>query len=340
MKQKMWKTCGIILIVAALFMGAAAGCGNQNQTEAQQYKVGIVQLVTHDAADATNAGFVQALADYGFVEGENVTFVQRNGQNEQSNLESIAQAFINEDVDLICAVSTSTAQVMAAATDEIPIVGTAITNYEEAKLVKSNDAPGYNVTGTSDQNPIEKQGELLLQLVPDVKTVGIIYNSSEINSQLQVAHMKQYLEQHHVAVQEAAFSNINDMQQVAQSLVGQVEAIYLPTDNTVASSVPQIISVTEEASLPVIGGEIAQVEGGATATYGIDYYKLGYQTGEMAVKILKGEADSATMPIEYADEEDLTLAINQEEAERIGLEIPQELLEQATIIETKASTMK
>lgn len=339
MKQGIWKKCCAALTIGALTMGMAAGCGHQQQAQ-EQYKVGIVQLVTHDAADATNKGFVQALADAGLVEGENVTFVQRNGQNEQSNLESIAQTFINEDVDLICAVSTSTAQVMAAATEEIPIVGTAITNYEEAKLVKQNDAPGYNVTGTSDQNPIEKQGELLLQLVPEAKTVGIIYNSSEVNSQLQVAHMKAYLEQQGVAVQEAAFSNINDMQQVTQNLVGQVDAVYLPTDNTVASSMAQIISVTEAAQLPVIGGEVAQVEGGATATYGIDYYKLGYQTGEMAVKILHGEAEPATMPIEYAAEEDLTLAINQDEAQRIGLEIPQELLEQATIIETKASTAK
>lgn len=338
MKQKRWKTCGAVLAAAALVMGMAAGCGAQQHEE--QYKVGIVQLVTHDAADATSTGFIQALADNGLVEGENVTFIQRNGQNEQSNLESIAQSFLNEEVDLICAVSTSTAQVMAAATEEIPIVGTAITNYEEARLVKSNDAPGYNVTGTSDQNPIEKQGELLLQLVPEAKKVGILYNSSEINSQLQVANMKQYLAQYGVEVQDAAFSNINDMQQVAQHLAGQVDAVYLPTDNTVASSMPQIISVTEAAGLPVIGGEVAQVEGGAVATYGIDYYKLGYQTGEMAVKILRGEAEPATMPIEYVSEEDLTLVINQGEAERIGLTIPQELLEQATIMETKTSTAK
>ena len=336
MKQKRWMKCCAVLTIAAMAATMVAGCGNGKGAE-EQYKIGMVQLVTHGAADVASEGFVQALADNGLVEGENLTLIARNGQNEQSNLEGIAQTFVNEEVDLICAVSTSTAQVMASATTEIPIVGAAITNYEEARLVESNEAPGYNVTGTSDQNPIEKQGELILELVPEVKTVGIIYNSSEINSQLQVATMEEYLRQQGVAVQKAAFSNINSMQQVTQNLVGQVEAIYLPTDNTVASSMPQIITIAEEAELPVICSEVAQVEAGGTATYGIDYYKLGYQTGEMAVKILKEKADPATMPIEYAAEEDLTLVLNQGEADRIGLAIPQDLLEQAKIVETKTA---
>ncbi|MFR6290115.1 MAG: ABC transporter substrate-binding protein [Peptococcaceae bacterium] len=336
MKQKVWFKYCSAAAVAMLAVGLLSGCGNQAETE-EQYKIGIVQLTSHEAANTANQGFVQALADHGLAEGESVTFVQRNGQNEQSNLESIAQTFINEEVDLICAVSTSTAQVMASATEEIPIVGTAITDYVEAKLVESNEVPAYNVTGTSDQNPVEKQGELILQLVPDAKTVGVIYNSSEINSQLQVAWLEQYLQQQGIVLEKGAFSNISDMQQAAANLVDQVDAIYLPTDNTVASGVPQVIAITEAAKLPVICGEVGQVEGGGTATYGIDYYKLGYKTGEMAVRILKDGADPAEMPIEYADEEDLTLVINQGEAERIGLSIPQELLEQAQIVETKTN---
>ncbi len=333
MKLKTLKKCCALVTMAALTIGMATGCGAQSDTEA--YKVGIVKLVTHTAADSASEGFKQALADNGFVEGENIEFLEQNGQNEQSNLQSIAQGFISEDVDMICAVSTSTAQVMAAATADIPIVGTAITDYEEAKLVERNEAPGYNVTGTSDQNPIEKQGELIMQMVPDVKTVGIIYNSSEVNSQLQTASMKKYLEAHDVNVLEAAFSNINNMQQATESLVGQVEAIYLPTDNTVASSIPQVVSITEAANLPVICGADTMVEAGGTATYGINYYNLGYQTGEMAVKILKGEAEPADMPIEYANEDELTLVINKGEADRIGLIIPQELLDNAQIVETK-----
>ena len=335
---KRFKTCCALVTIAALTVGAVAGCGNQSKQEAnqtEQYKIGIVQLVDHKASDTARDGFVAAMADNGFVEGENTTFLERNGQNEQSNLESIAQSFLNEEVDLICAVSTSTAQVMASATSEIPIVGTAITDYEEARLVESNETPGYNVTGTSDRNPIEKQGELILQLVPDVQVVGILYNSSEINSQLQVKAMKQYLQEQGVAVQEGAFANINDMQQTVQNLSETVDVIYLPTDNTVASSIPQVIAVTEDAKIPVICSEVAQVEGGGTATYGIDYYNLGYQTGEMAVKILKGEAEPASMPVEYANEEDLMLVVNQGEADRIGLEIPQELLDTARIVETK-----
>ena len=333
MKFKTLRKCCAVVTMAAMAAGMLTGCGGQ--TEAESYKIGIVKLVTHTAADTASEGFKQALADNGFVEGENIEFLEQNGQNEQSNLQNIAQNFISEDVDLICAVSTSTAQVMAAATSDIPIVGTAITNYEESKLVKSNEEPGYNVTGTSDQNPIERQGELIIKLVPDVKSVGVVYNASEINSQLQVAHMRAYLATKGVTVVEAPFSDINHMQQVTESLVGNVEAIFLPTDNTVASAIPQVVTIAEKANLPVICGADTMVEAGGTATYGIDYYNLGYKTGEMAVKILKGEAEPATMPIEYANEDELALVINKGEADLIGLEIPQELLESAKIVETK-----
>ena len=333
MKQKSLKKYFVIFLIAALVCGMLTGCGGGNDKE--MYKIGIVQLVSHGAGEAAADGFKQALLDSGLVEGETVTFIEQNGQNEQSNLESIAQSFISEDVDLICAVSTSTAQVMAAATDEIPIVGTAITNYEETRLVESNEAPGYNVTGTSDQNPIEKQGELLLNLVPDAKNVGIVYNASEVNSQLQVAHMTAYMQSRNVTVVESTFADINHMQQATQALVGKVDAIYLPTDNAVASSMAQVVTVAEDAKLPVICGAITQVEGGGIATYGIDYYKLGYQSGEMALKILNGEAEPAAMPIEFANEEDLALVINKGEADLIGLDIPQELLEQAQFVETK-----
>ncbi len=333
MKQKSLKKYFVIFLIAALVCGMLTGCGGGNDKE--MYKIGIVQLVSHGAGEAAADGFKQALLDSGLVEGETVTFIEQNGQNEQSNLESIAQSFISEDVDLICAVSTSTAQVMAAATDEIPIVGTAITNYEETRLVESNEAPGYNVTGTSDQNPIEKQGELLLDLVPDAKNVGIVYNASEVNSQLQVAHMTAYMQSRNVTVVESTFADINHMQQATQALVGKVDAIYLPTDNAVASSMAQVVTVAEDAKIPVICGAITQVEGGGIATYGIDYYKLGYQSGEMALKILNGEAEPAAMPIEFANEDDLALVINKGEADLIGLDIPQELLEQAQFVETK-----
>lgn len=333
MKQKSLKKYFAIFLIAALVCGMLTGCGGGNDKE--MYKIGIVQLVSHGAGEAAADGFKQALLDSGLVEGETVTFIEQNGQNEQSNLESIAQSFISEDVDLICAVSTSTAQVMAAATDEIPIVGTAITNYEETRLVESNEVPGYNVTGTSDQNPIEKQGELLLDLVPDAKNVGIVYNASEVNSQLQVANMTAYMQSRNVTVVESTFADINHMQQATQALVGKVDAIYLPTDNAVASSMAQVVTVAEEAKLPVICGAITQVEGGGIATYGIDYYKLGYQSGEMALKILNGEAEPAAMPIEFANEDDLALVINKGEADLIGLDIPQELLEQAQFVETK-----
>ena len=326
-----------VMLIAFMIAGFMSGCNSANQSGngEEEYMIGMVQLVCHDAANISGNGFKDALSENGFIEGENLTIVERNGQNEQSNLEGIAQGFINDDVNLICAISTSAAQVMAAATDEIPILGSAVTDYEEAGLVKSNEKPGYNITGTSDQNPVEKQGELLLELVPDAKSVGILYNTSEINSKVQLERMEKYMKEHNVKVVRAGFSNINDMQQTQQNIMGKVDAIYIPTDNTVASSLAQVVTLAEEYKTPVICGETAQVEGGGIATYGIDYYQLGYRTGEMAAKILKGEAEPSEMPIEYASDDELTLVINKGEADRIGLTVPQDLLDKAKIVETK-----
>lgn len=338
MEFKKYMKKGVALVLMAFMTaGLMTGCGSTNQSGNgdESYKIGMVQLVCHDAANISGNGFKDALADNGFVEGENLTIIERNGQNEQSNLEGIAQGFINDDVNLICAISTSASQVMAAATDQIPILGSAVTDYEQAGLVESDEKPGYNVTGTSDQNPVEKQGELLLQLVPDAKNVGVLYNTSEINSKLQVERMEAYMKEHGVKVIRAGFSNINDMQQSQQNIMGKIDALYIPTDNTVASSLPQVITLAEENALPVICSEEAMVEGGGIATYGIDYYKLGYRTGEMAVQILKGEAEPSEMPIVRAADDELTLVINKGEADRIGLAIPEELLKDAKIVETK-----
>ncbi|MBO5168852.1 MAG: ABC transporter substrate-binding protein [Phascolarctobacterium sp.] len=311
-------------VMLTLAMGALAGCGGEKKEAAKKdkFNVGIVQIVEHAALDVASKGFVDGMAAKGYKEGENVTYDRQNAQADQSNLHTIAQHFINKKVDLICAVATPAAQVVANATQDIPIVATAVTDYEAAKLIKSNAKPETNVTGTSDMNLVEAQLDLIIKLVPTVKTVGVIYNSSEINSQVQVDLLKGFAKDRKVEIKEATVNNVNDIQQAARSLIGKVEAIYVPTDNVLASAMPALTMVTEEAKLPVVSG---WDDANGIATIAIDYYKLGVQTGEMAADILSGKAKPQDMPIQTQNE--FTVIVNEANAKKIGLTIPKEILD-------------
>ena len=311
-------------VMLTLAMGALAGCGGEKKEAAKKdkFNVGIVQIVEHAALDVASKGFVDGMAAKGYKEGENVTYDRQNAQADQSNLHTIAQHFINKKVDLICAVATPAAQVVANATQDIPIVATAVTDYEAAKLIKSNAKPETNVTGTSDMNLVEAQLDLILKLVPATKTVGVIYNSSEINSQVQVDLLKGFAKDRKVEIKEATVNNVNDIQQAARSLIGNVEAIYVPTDNVLASAMPALAMVTEEAKLPVVSG---WDDANGIATIAIDYYKLGVQTGEMAADILSGKAQPQDMPIQTQNE--FTVIVNEANAKKIGLTIPKEILD-------------
>lgn len=318
-----------LMLTLALGM---AGCGGDGQDgkKVEKANVGIVQLVEHEALDAANKGFVDGLASKGYKEGENVTFDKQNAQADQSNLQNIAHRFVNNKVNLICAIATPAAQTVANVTSDIPIVATAVTDYKTAKLVKENDKPGTNVTGTTDMNPVAEQLDLLVKLVPDAKTIGAIYCSSEVNSQLQVDILKKAAEAKGITVKEATVSNVNDIQQAAHSLVGSVQAIYIPTDNVLASAMPTLITVTNEAKIPVICGEGGMVRAGGLATLGVDYYKLGFQTGEMAADILSGKAKPADMAIQAQKE--FKPVINAKEAAQIGLTIPEDVLKGAEVV--------
>ena len=311
-------------VMLTLAMGALAGCGGEKKEAAKKdkFNVGIVQIVEHAALDVASKGFVDGMAAKGYKEGENVTYDRQNAQADQSNLHTIAQHFINKKVDLICAVATPAAQVVANATQDIPIVATAVTDYEAAKLIKSNAKPETNVTGTSDMNLVEAQLDLILKLVPATKTIGVIYNSSEINSQVQVDLLKGFAKDRKVEIKEATVNNVNDIQQAARSLIGNVEAIYVPTDNVLASAMPALAMVTEEAKLPVVSG---WDDANGIATIAIDYYKLGVQTGEMAADILSGKAKPQDMPIQTQNE--FTVIVNEANAKKIGLTIPKEILD-------------
>lgn len=315
-------------LTLALSLGLLAGCGGEKKPEQKKtVKVGIVQLVEHAALDAANKGFVDGMAANGFKEKENVTYDRQNAQADQSNLQNIAQRFVSNKVDLICAIATPSAQTMANATKDIPIVGTAITDYEAAKLVASNKEPKGNVTGTTDMNPIKEQAELMLKIVPQAKTVGAIYSSSEVNSQIQIKILKEVLAAKNIKVVEATVSTVNDIQQAAQSLVGKVDAVYAPTDNVIASAMPTLIGITNEAKIPVFCGESGMLKAGGIATVGIDYYKLGVQTGAMAARILSGKAKPAAMPIE--SQKEMQMVVNEEAAKKLGIVIPADVIKAA-----------
>lgn len=331
LKSKKMKAlaAGVMLTLA---MGILGGCGSdKKEAKDQKVNVGIVQLVEHSALDAANKGFVDGLAQKGFKEGQNIEFDRQNAQADQSNLQNIAHRFVNNKVDLVCAIATPAAQTMANVSSDIPIVATAVTDYQAAKLAKSNEKPGGNVTGTTDMNPVGEQLDLLVKIVPEIKTVGLIYCSSEVNSQLQAEMLKKAAEAKGINVKEATVSTVNDIQQAARSLVGDVQAIYVPTDNVLASAMPTLAIITQEAKLPVVCGEGGMVRAGGLATLGIDYYKLGVQTGEMAADILSGKAKPAEMPIQ--SQKDFTVIINKKYADAIGITIPEDILKNAQISE-------
>lgn len=324
--MKFPRLCTLALVALTAF--SLTACDNQKATDKAQSadkttKMGIVQLVEHTALDAANKGFVDALANRGFVQGKNLTIDFQNAQADQSNLRNIAQRFVSNKVDLIGAIATPAAQTMANATQTIPIVATAITDFEIAKLVKKNGKPDTNVTGSSDMAPIDALVELILKIYPNTKTVGALYSSSEINSQRQVEIFKQEAKKHNLEIKEATVSNVNDIQQSAQSLVGKIDVLYVPTDNTIASAVPALIKITEPAKLPVFAGEGGMARNGCTASIAIDYYELGKIAGDMAADILQGKSKPQDMGIQF--QRQFKTIFNETSIKNLNLKIPQEL---------------
>lgn len=331
---KKWVAIGLMVMTTA----ALAGCGGSKDKDqgddatasGEMQKIGVVQLAEHLALDRAREGFVEGLADEGLVEGENVEITVSNAQGDQSNLATISQGFASDEMDLVCAIATPAAVAMASASETIPIVGTAITDYEAAKLVESNDAPGGNVTGTSDLADLELQMDLMTEVMPEMKTLGIIYSTAEENSRVQADMIKEMCAERNIEVKEQKVSTVNDIQQQATELVKDVDAIFAPTDNIISSAMSNLIGVTDEAGIPVFCGEAAQVENGALATRGIDYHALGVQTGKMAAQILRGEKEAKDMPVEHA--ENFQVTINKANAEKLGIDIPEKLLENADVI--------
>ena len=288
-----------------------------------QIKIGVLQLIEHNALDSAYKGFVDGLKEAGYEDGKNIIIDYQNAQGEQANCITIGQKFINDKSDLILAIATPAAQAIANMTKDIPILITAVTDPADSKLVADNNAPGGNVTGTSDLTPVEAQIELLKEIIPNVKTVGLLYCSSEQNSVFQINIAKKKLDATGIKYIDIAISNLNEIQQVIQNIIGKVEAIYTPTDNMIANGMATVALMTEPAKLPVICGEGGMTMLGGTATYGINYYELGKLTSTQAVSILKGDKKTSEMPIEYLQKFDLVVNTNM--IESIGLTIPESL---------------
>lgn len=314
---------GAAALAAAGGLGLV-GCGGDGAADAgsasaarASYKIGILQLTEHAALDAANKGFVEAIeaADI------NAKIDQQNAQNDQSACQTIASTLVNEGCDLILAIATPAAQAVAGATADIPVVCTAITDFAASGLVEDNEAPGCNVTGTSDMNPVVDQIELLHQLVPEAKTVGLLYCTAESNSKLQIDLAAEELDRLGIEGVEYTASSSNEVQQVVESMMGKVDAIYTPTDNTIASAMTVIASIANENKVPTVCGEVAHVEAGGLASISINYEELGRRAGEMAVRILSEGADPADMPIETMTADECDLVYNQKTADELGIDV-------------------
>ncbi|TDA64514.1 MAG: ABC transporter substrate-binding protein [Clostridia bacterium] len=298
---------------------------------AKPLKLGIIQLAEHPSLDQARQGFLDVLAERGYKDGSNLTVEYENAQGDASLAATIAKKLVADKVDLALAIATGSAQAMAEQTKDIPILITAVTDPVGAGLAQSLEKPGGNVTGTTDMNPVKEQLALIKEMLPQAKKAGIIYNSGEANSVVQVKIAKQAAGELGLELAEATAANTGEVLQAASSLVGKVDALYVPTDNTVVSALDSVIKVAEDNDLPLIVGEGDSVKKGGLATVGLDYYKLGKQTGEMALRIWEDNEKPADMPIETQKEYETI--VNLKAAENMGVRLPQSLLDRATKVE-------
>ncbi|WP_178668498.1 ABC transporter substrate-binding protein [uncultured Eubacterium sp.] len=320
--KKFIKRISCAMLCVALTGGMLAGCtsaGNEEKDENKVYKVGICQLVQHDALDKSTQGIKDALAEK---LGDNVEIDFQNASGDSTNCSTIANKFVSSQYDLVMAVATPALQACATATasSKIPVVATAITNFGTALDIDMGptDATGINVTGTHDLAPLEKQAEQLTTLFPDAKKVGILYCSAEANSKFQAEGMTDILKAQGIEVTSYTFVDSNDIQSVTQKAADSSDVLYIPTDNTVASNGSIVDEVCQKAETPIISGETsACIAYNGVATYSIDFYEIGYQAGEMAYEILVNGADPATMNIRAPQK--LTAQYNPEMAKKYGV---------------------
>ena len=319
----MKKILAVVLCLAMMLL-CFTGCGETEKKDDGKYVVGICQLVTHDALDAATKGFKDAIVEA--LGAENVTFIEQNAANSSDTCVTIVNDFVSKNVDLIMANATPALQAAYNATESIPILGTSVTEYGVALNIKDfNGVVGSNVSGTSDLAPLTEQAQMILDLVPTAKNVGMLYSSAEPNSAYQVKVVREYLEGKGITVKDYKFADSADVAQVSELAAGQCDAIYIPTDNTAASCAATINGVVAPKKVPIIAGEAGICKGCGIATLSISYEQLGRKTGEMAVKILTGEADITEMAIAY--DEKPVKKYNKALCEELGITIPEGYVE-------------
>ncbi|MGN0674545.1 MAG: ABC transporter substrate-binding protein [Oscillospiraceae bacterium] len=314
-------------IAAAALMMSVSGCASTTEndanaapTEKDTYNIGVVQLVQHDALDAATQGFVDTLTEK---LGDKVNFDIQNANGESTNCTTIATGFVASNVDLIMANATGSLQASAAATSTIPILGTSVTDYATALEIDNwTGTTGRNISGTSDLAPIDQQEKMLVELFPDVKQVGIIYCSAEANSKYQATLFGEALAADGVAYKEYSAADTNEISAVVTTAISECDVLYIPTDNTMASSTETIKNIVVPAGIPVIAGEEGICSGCGVATLSISYYDLGCKTGEMAYEILVNGADPASMEIAFAP--NVTKKYNAEICTQLGITPPED----------------
>ena len=321
----------ISLVLAAVMALSLVACGSGSKdkdtdTGDKTYKVGVVQLVQHEALDAATKGFTDALKE---ALGDKVEVVEKNASGDPNNCGTIVNGFISDNVDLIMANATPALQAAASATSTIPILGTSVTDYATAlEIADWTGTVGGNISGTSDLAPLDKQAAMLQELFPNAKKVGMLFCSSEPNSKYQVDEVTKLLSAAGITCTEYTFTDSNDVSSVTQKACDDSDVLYIPTDNTAASNTEAIANVVLAAGTPVIAGEAGICRGCGVATLSIDYYELGKITGQMAAKILTGEADISTMPVEFAPT--ATKQANMANCEKLGITVPADYTALAT----------
>ena len=332
------KKKAVSMMLAAVMMMAMAGCGANTQASAKSssgepsYTIGISQFAEHGSLDNCREGFLEGLKEEGIEEGKNLTVKVSNADSDMGTAAQIAQSFVGDKVDLLCAIATPSAQAAynAAMDADVPVVYTAVTNPEEAELADADKNPVGAVTGTSDQLPVEAQLQMIRELLPDAKTIGILYTTSEANSVYSISQYEKLVGEYGFELETAGITSTSEISLAAADLLDKVDCLTNLTDNTVVSALPTILAAANEKNIPVFGSEIEQVKIGCLAAEGLDYGNLGKETGKMAAQILKGEASAQEMPYQLLTES--SLYINQAVADNLGITIPDSMTEEAVEI--------
>jgi putative ABC transport system substrate-binding protein len=315
-----------VVLVTTLVLSSMVGCGKK---EAGNITIGIGQFAEHGSLDNCRDGFIAGLAEEGYVEGENLKVLIENAQADGGTAGQIASNFVSKKVDLICAIATPMAQsAFGAAKDtDIPVIFTAVTDPVAAELAKEDRTPNGNTTGTSDKLPVEKQLEMIRAILPDAKTIGIMYSTSEVNSISAIEEYKAAAPNYGFEIIESGISTTADIPLATDNLLAKVDCLNNLTDNTVVSSLPVILDKAAEKNIPVFGSEVEQVKLGCLATVGLDYFDLGVQTGKMAAQVLNGEKTASEINFEIIEE--ASFYGNTAVAEDLGVTLPEDLVSSA-----------